>query len=411
MKISAVAIWNEFKSKSEKLLLVSLLLVFIGFTASRALLSIGMASILIAGLTNLSNFNFKNIFERKEIWLLTFLFWSVAVSGIWSEDKTVWLNFTRIHLPFLLLPLGLIFINPPTTRQIKTILWLYVIVFSISIATVLGNYVLHFSSINKSIESGGVIPMPHNHIRYSLLLVMAFFSATWLSFLTKNTSRKFAISLSIFLFTSIHILSVRSALVSLYAGLIILLILNLRHLGCKKIISTAALVILFISALFNFVPSLKNKIGYMRYDLTEYFNNKSLDASDGMRIRSWKAGFEVAQNTPFYGSGYGDIYIEMQNWYTNNFPNLLNDQKKLPHNQFLWWWVTLGWLGLLLSVTALLFPLIKLWHKSDWLFKVFYTVLLVSFLWEPTLEEQMGTGFCAVWLFLIIYFAYRKNND
>lgn len=411
MKNSSIGICNEFKSSSEKLLLISLLLIFIGFTASRALLSIGMAGILLAGLANYSNITFKNIFERREILGLTFLFWGVAISGIWSLDKNVWLNFTRIHLPFLLLPLGLILMNPPTKQQIKIILWLYVILFSISIVAVLGNYIFHFSSINKSIEKGGTIPMPHNHIRYSLLLVMTFFSALWLSFNCKKAYQKFVFLLSIFLFSSIHILSVRSALVSLYAGLAVLFFLNVKYLSWQKIIFIAALLLIFIYMLFNFVPSLKSKISYMRYDLTEYFNNKSLDASDGMRIRSWKAGYEVAKSLPFYGSGYGDIYIEMQQWYSKNYPDLLNDQKKLPHNQFLWWWITLGWAGLLFSITALILPIFKHWYKSNWLFKIFYVVLLTSFLWEPTLEEQMGTGFCAVWLFLVIHFVYREKND
>jgi O-antigen ligase len=402
-KVKLLKLLNEFKEVSQKLLLLALLLIFIGFTASRALLSIGMGLIVVAALLNLRTINFKTQFSCKAILAPTLLFVAVALSFFWSENKSIWWNFTRVHLPFLILPLSFWTLKSFSKRQFEIIVITYVLAFLASTLLVLGNYFWHFKNINEQIIRGGSIPMPYSHIRYALLVVMAFFASLWLSMNSQFISKKFSLAVAAFFFLVIHILSVRSAIFSLYAALIVFLFYQLKSWGVKKVSLVFAVVIVFVSIIFFTVPSLKNKINYMRYDLREYANNNNLDASDGMRLRSWKAGWEVALRQPFYGAGYGDIYDEMSKWYEQHFPELQTDQKKLPHNQFLWWWLSIGWLGLFVSIAALLFPLIVNWNRVDWLIKVFYVVLFTSFLWEPTLEEQMGTGFCIVWLMLLIH--------
>lgn len=392
-------------------MLISLATIFIGFTASRALLSIGMGLMMVAALLSIRTINFKTIFSCKAILAPTLLFVTVALSFFWSENETIWWNFTRVHLPFLFLPLSFLALKTFSKKQFETIVITYVLVFLVSTLFVLGNYFWHFKNINEQIIRGGSIPMPYSHIRYALLVVMAFFASLWLSINSQIISKKFSLAVAAFFFLVIHILSVRSAVFSLYAAFIVFLFYQLKSWGVKKVSLVFAVVIVFVSIIFFTVPSLKNKINYMRYDLREYANNNNLDASDGMRIRSWKAGFEVALRQPFYGVGYGDIYEEMSKWYEQHFPELQTDQKKLPHNQFLWWWLSIGWLGLFVSIVALLFPLIVKWNRTDWLIKVFYVVLFTSFLWEPTIEEQMGTGFCIVWLMMLIHLNEHENHD
>ncbi len=400
---------KNFRNISERVLLLSLLCIFIGFTASRALLSIGMAGVLLAGILNYKEVG-RDTFLKGEWWSITVLFWGVVFSGCWSSNTAVWLNFVRIHLPFLLLPLGFAMFKPLQAVQFRSIMWLYVAVFTVSVVFVLGNYLLHFHEVNHQIIIGGTIPMPFSHIRYALLVVMAFFAALWLAASSRGVEHKIAFSIALFLLVMVHVLSVRSAIFSLYAGLLVFLCAYAKQWGYRRTGMLFLGLIVVVVILFTSIPSLENKVKYMRYDIMKYTEAQHLDASDGMRIRSWKAAVSVAQEQSFFGVGYGDVYDAMQAWYIQHFPDLQQTQQKLPHNQILWWWVTLGWLGAVLSVGALLFPLFKFWSKSNWLFKVFYMVLFTSFLWEPTLEEQMGTGLCVVWLVLLIHHVSGKEN-
>ncbi|MDW8274149.1 MAG: O-antigen ligase family protein [Chitinophagales bacterium] len=380
----------------------SLVMIFAGFSLSRVMLSLGMAGIVLAAVLYVWRKRFSNLFFDKSNIVPAMLWGLVAVSGIWSTDKQHWLNFARIYLPFLFLPVASAILPKISDSWFKKIIWSYTLIFAISVSVVLVNYFIHFETINQSILSGGYVPTPHSHIRYSLLVVMAFFSSLWLYFHYYGKLKVLAALLAIFFFGALHLLSVRSALFSLYAAIPVFLFINRHSLGLKRIFIFFLLSAMGAAIALSTMPSLRNKINYMRYDIMEYLSHKTHDASDGMRLRSWKAGWALARQQPFYGCGYGDIYKEMHRWYDMYYPQLAESQKKLPHNQYLWWWVSIGWSGMILSLAALLFPVAVKWNSTSWMFKVFYVVLLSSFFWEPTLEEQMGSGFCAVWLLLFL---------
>jgi hypothetical protein len=100
---------NKIKSKVslEWLVVFSCLLIFTGLVSSRALISIGM--IALTAVVLFYN-GFKNTFREYlrpgAQSLLLVLFLIVFASGLWSDDKIEWLNWVRIKLPYLFIPLA-----------------------------------------------------------------------------------------------------------------------------------------------------------------------------------------------------------------------------------------------------------------------------------------------------------------
>jgi len=365
-----------------------------------------MIGIVVAALLNIKNFSINIFLERKELLLLTLLFWGVFVSGLWSDDKTLWMNFTRIHLPYLFLPLAFLGLPRLKLAQLKAIALLYVLVMCISGVLVLSRYFLHYQAINESMMMGGVIAMPYNHIRYSLMLVFAFCVAVYFA------KEYLLYGASAFLFLLLHVLSVRSGLFALYVSIIVMLAIWIVR---KRQWVRASLVVFFIAAFalfaLNTIPSLKNRIQYMSYDIQNYKYNQQIDASDGMRFRSWKGAWEVSKKAPLFGIGYGDLQNEMSAYYNEHFPGLELPQHKLPHNQFLWWLVSTGWIGVLVFSFVIAYPFIKYFNTKIWLWHCFFAVIFSSFIWEATLEEQMGTGFFSIWILLLMQIDLKQDDE
>ncbi|MCS6818740.1 MAG: hypothetical protein NZ522_02225, partial [Chitinophagales bacterium] len=178
----------------------SLVMIFAGFSLSRVMLSLGMAGIVLAAVLYVWRKRFSNLFFDKSNIVPAMLWGLVAVSGIWSTDKQHWLNFARIYLPFLFLPVASAILPKISDSWFKKIIWSYTLIFAISVSVVLVNYFIHFETINQSILSGGYVPTPHSHIRYSLLVVMAFFSSLWLYFHYYGKLKVLAALLAIFFF-------------------------------------------------------------------------------------------------------------------------------------------------------------------------------------------------------------------
>ncbi len=392
--------WQPFHTRAARALLLGFVLVFVGFVCSRALVSIGMMCMVAAAVFGFKNFAFAKVFSRPELMALTLLFWGVFLSGLWSDDKAFWWNFTRIHLPFLFLPLAFYTLPGITNAMLRAIVMLYVAVMGISALVVLANYLLHFSAITERILSGGVIPMPYSHIRYALMITMALCSAIWLAV---ETGKKLWLLPAVFLFVFLHIVSVRSGLFAMYSSLLALAFFYFNIRGnFLRLFSMIVAIMVSGFALFHYTPSLKSKVSYMMYDLNEFKNNNPINASDGMRLRSWQAAWEVSKASPWLGVGYGDMQAAMNKWYAEHYPQLEAHQRKLPHNQWLWWLVATGWVGVLIFSFAAFYPFVLLFRKGNALWLSFFAIVFTSFFWEATLEEQMGTGFFIVWLLLLI---------
>lgn len=389
------------------LIVVCCQLIFIGFVTSRALASIGMIALLAASLIYYGPATFKNYFARKELWILSLFFWVVLFSGFYSEDKSSWMNWVRIKLPYLALPLAFAPVKKLSARHLKAILYGFITVFFFSTAVVLMNYYRNYEAITDSFTRGNGIPMPFSHIRYTLMLAFSFFCCLWLlekkDYFYVRHDKWLLLFVAVFFFVALHILSVRSGLLALYSGIFFVVVRE--AVRRKRIIQSIILMAILCSlpfAAYHFLPGFHNKIEYMKYDLAQYREGKANDYSDAMRLISMKVGFQIWKEKPLLGAGAGDIKNETHRIYAAQYPDISEQNRRIPHNQFIWMLATTGIIGLLLFLTAFLMPIAVNHHYRLWILLLLHLILFTSFFTEDTLEEQIGTGFYLVFLLLFM---------
>lgn len=114
------------------------------------------------------------------------------------------------------------------------------------------------------------------------------------------------------------------------------------------------------------------------------------------RIFLWRLATNVIKAHFWLGVGTGDVLKAMEEQHQNS--PLAGYRIWRPHNQFLTVLVSGG----LLALIALLFLLSYYWQtvrKLDYLTGAGFIVIIVSFLWEDTLENQAG---CALFAILVL---------
>lgn len=401
---------NKIKSKVslEWLVVFCCLLIFAGLVSSRAVISVGMIVLVLVVLWHNGIKNTLSAYCRPGAQtLLLLLFLLVFVSGLWSNDKTEWLSWVRIKLPYLFIPLSFAGLKQFNPKQFAVILYGFVLAIVGSTFLVLANYALHYQEINQSFLSGGGIPVPFSHIRHTLMLSFGFAACI---FMLENKLIVFHVNekwlqlfLAIFSFVALHILTVRSGLLALYIGSAVYLIHFVA--SRKKYVLGAAITGVLMTLLciaYISLPSLQNKIKYMKYDLELYQNGQFANTNDGVRLVSLQVGLEVWKQNAWLGTGAGDLKAACMKVFDEKYPDLNDFSRKLPHNQFLWVLSSCGAFAFLLFVMAVVSPLFIQPASKNWLYIAFHLMILSSFLFEHTLEEQIGTGFYVLMFMVLI---------
>ena len=372
------------------------------------MVSIGMISLLVASLLFKGpGITLKKYFQTKELLVLSLYFIIVFISGLYSDDKVYWLNWVRIKLPFLALPLAFAPIARLSQKSFVLLLYGFIATFFVCTGLVLGNYALHFTSMTSSFSQGTQIPMPFSHIRYTLMLAFSFFCAVYLwqqsLFVRSKNEKWLQMAYALFAFIALHILSVRSGLLAAYLGLLYLALLEIfkrRQLVLGAAIILCIVVLPFLA--YRYVPSLHNKIGYMQYDLEMYQKGNINEHSDAMRLLSMQIGLQIWHEHPVLGVGAGDLRDETYKIYAQRYPQISDYNRRLPHNQFIWVLATTGAVGLALFLLAFFFPLLSNGYYKYGPILILHLMVFSSFFTEDTFEEQMGSGFYLIFLLILM---------
>lgn len=389
-------------------------MVFVGLLNARILLSLGEMLLFLLPVVFYPN-KIATVLKNKITWIFSPFFFIHLLSYFNSDDKSLWWLFTKFSIPFLLLPIAFALWQKTNRNQFNRILFCFVMIALASSLAVTINYFIHYHEITQAILSGSSIPMPYSHIRYSLLLVFAFFSAVWLLFDRYNEIKYATIVLSIAacsLLIIIHLLAVRSGWIALYFGIFFLLGYVFFRFSNYKISLGILLITVVVAVLFyQFSTSIQNKIGYMRYDLNNFKEGKIDNHSDGVRIASMAVGWQLVKENPVFGVGTGDILQQSKTKYSTLFPTVTMDgSKKMPHNQWLWIAAATGIVGLILFLVTFLLPSVVYFQKATWLWWILQLIFFTSFMTEYTLEEQIGGSFFAIFSLLFInHFQYEKK--
>jgi O-antigen ligase len=383
--------------------LFSLLLMLAGFFISRSMLSLG---IILFGLNGVIGVSPRNWFKEKW-WLLGVLWVGLyAVSWFWSNDLSYWNTRFQVKLPILLLPLAFAFI-PPFSYNHKRI-------FSVALCLALlagVAYTSFYLATSPDVYVEGykyshVLPtlIYNDHIVFSLTLCCG---VTWCLFYYKYAKEKWfrlllGISTVIFIIF-LHILAVRSGLLSFYLFLIlwiIYLLFNRRY----RVKGLSLLFLFFVIgyAAVNYLPTLRNRIAHTNYTWSIFKEGQmSGDYSDMGRYMSFDIAVKLIRSHPEIGVGAGDILDSMKGGYDRWYPQVNEEQRLIPHNQFLTVAVAIGLPGLILFFCWVFYPLLQIKRsRAGFFFLAVWVVLLLPLLVEPLLEIQMGVF---VYLFFLLW--------
>ena len=395
---------------------LSLAVTIFGLVISPPFISVGLISLFILGVFDpLRGINPRWWSGVGEVvrsgWFWGFVgLYLVLVLGVWqTEDWGYYLERLRVKVPLAALPLawpGL----PRLTRKDVGWVWGGTAVFLLLVLTgVMINYGLHFEEINGMIERGQAVPVPRNHIRFSLLVACATLLGYGAYRLRAGGVGWPWLVVVGLLFVGQHFLAVRSGLLGAYAGAGVGIFMEQGVRKRRWLLVAGTLAALCVLPLLAYVavPSFRAKFDYARYELLH--RDRSIDTaeySDEGRFTSWRVGLDVWREHPWLGVGPGNLRAATDARYAEVLPGV---EGKRPHNQFLSALAGSGVVGLL--VNLLCFGLLLahgLRHRLS-VFVAVWSVLTISCLVENTLENTVGVSLFVLGLLLTAFTARDRG--
>lgn len=383
--------------------------MIIGFFVSRYTMSLGMAFLFGIAVIN-KDFpkNLKRFVSDRVMLAFSGVLLLYFVSGLYSFDQAFFWERMRIKVPFILLAFAFGSAWMLDRRWLRRSLYLCILLSVLSAFWVIGKYILNYEELSAIRSAGKYLPSPIHHIRLSLWIVFSIAASFYLFYERKQRDFQawLLFAAAIFLIFFIHFFAVRSGLFSLYA----LAICSVFYIAFQKkkwfiaIAGIAVLVILPFVAYYVF-PPLKDRIEYAKWDLRQFQQKQDIsEHSDAKRLTSYLVAVNAIQYNPVFGSGIGDLKNQIEISYSESNPGLPFKGRLLPHNQFLFVSVGTGILGLLIFLYCMYVIFFSREMSSSFLVWAAGIIMLTSFFWEATLEDQHGTAlFCICTLLSICY--------
>jgi O-antigen ligase len=354
---------------------------------------------------------FLNFWNNKTLIALTIPFLLVFVSGLWSENGMYWLERVRIKLPFLILPLAFANLPALSKKQFSTIFYVFLIAFAVLCGRHLVFYFQHFESVNRGLGQGIPIPTNWNHISFATMAVFALLGGLELwkeKFYWRNPNERFLIlGLTAFLFIALHILSVRSAILTMYICLLFKFLEIIFNQKRWKVGLLSLMILTTVPSIaYRTIPSLKQRIDYAIWDYDQYKQGDLTQKSDSERITSLKMGMAAFRQSPVFGVGYGDIMDEIGRQYGQYFPHL---QVREPHSFWLFSLAGTGIVGTLLFLIAFGIHWFSEKRYRIVLFSLLHFLILFTNSIDFVVEGTYGAVFYA--FFVALFLSKRFSTD
>ena len=388
------------------LTILDFIVILTGLVFSPPLLSIGLIGICVVGILDIPkgiNPDWKkgiraglsdpfNYAIAALYLILLFGFWQ-------TNDWGYYFDRLRIKLALLMVPVGWWGLPKLKEKHRHLIIAYFAVIMAITAVVVTVNYALNFNEIQQGILEGRSIPVPRNHIRFSLLVALATLGALEL---WRNTSTpKWSMiwpALAFFLFSFQHLLAVRSGLACAYLGIFAFLFAYLIETKKWKI-GILGLVVLIVLPLIGYktVPSLRAKMDYLSYEIwLQEHGFESEQYSDAGRMTSIRFGLDLWKENKLFGVGPGNLRQRMDQLYAERLPTA---EAKRPHNQFVSILAGSGLVGLIVFLASIGWLTFNNNRWRDPVFLGVMIVLLASCMVENTLENSAGLGIYCFFLF------------
>lgn len=391
-------------NRARNILLALSILLLAGLLWSRALLSIGIGIMAIYAFYFWYLNGTTSLKHPLLIWCCSPLI--LLFTGMYQQGFTP--NNNQLLLTYAVYPIaGLTAIAAEKFDFTKTISQPWIHAALIALVYPLGWFIFYSSTAIEQYGMGKSLPvfMDNDHVRFSMFLC----SALLFTLLPVNNARYKKASF-IILLMAILFLAVRTAGVM---ALIILLGYGIHQICNKQLFKKYTAIrlimaIIGIIAMIGIFPTAQQKIKYTIYDWQQY-NQKGYDSSysDGVRRAVNTVAWKAIHDDHATAIGWSAIPETIKEKFSQEF-NGSKTQYGWPFNQWLFWWMGSGWIGMLLFSIWLLYPA---WYgfKNNNPFLIIWTfAITVSCLVETTLNYQYGV-LLHVWPLLISWQAYKKN--
>jgi O-antigen ligase len=385
---------NEWRNQ---LIFVLLILMMIALFTSRAFLSLTMTAFVIVSFIHHDiPGQFRKFFSSPLLWGISLLFFIPLISGLWSADKSQWLDIMRIKLPLLFIPLAF---AAPFGFHHKHWEWLatiFLILVFTSVTWSAIQYFQNYDAINESYLRAKTLgtALENDHVRYSWLVTVAVLLAAYRGWQLRH-EKNFYFWLHCFFLLAfiffIHLLAARTGLLSFYIMLAALVIrLAMSRENRKYTIPLLLIFLLTPVMAYLILPSFRNRMSYIRYDYSFLKESKYVPgANDVVRTISLKAGCKLMKQEPVRGVGFGDIPYEMRSIYRDQYPQMEEQDKILPSSEWLMYGTGAGWVGFILFTIIMIIPFFVWVRDKSWWILLNLTAAL-SFLFDIGLEVQFG---------------------
>ena len=364
------------------------LLMLAGLLFSRAALSISHGLFLLVIIINFRQHDLTT--SGMPGWSL----WALALPllGCWQ------IPFTTQHFDFLLTwlmyPIAFLSVSRLDESTLhRFIHWCRLAAFA-GIIYALSSYFLSQATWAKAYGTGQSLPtfMDTDHVRFGLFLCGTGL-LTWLS---NNLSVRVKFIYLLLLLTAILFMAVRTAWI--VASIVLLTCAYYSTNGSalqRRLRPLLILIAILLAASLGYLlfPTVQQKWAYMVYDWQQYAAQpEQLGYSDGARRFVNSLAWEVSGQHTLTGTGWANIAPTLQTAFAEKYPGQTLGFS-WPFNQWLFWWLGSGVIGVVLFSAWLLYPLIKGWQEKNSGI-VAWTLAITASCWvESTLCFQYG-----VWL-------------
>jgi O-antigen ligase len=164
-----------------------------------------------------------------------------------------------------------------------------------------------------------------------------------------------------------------------------------------------ALFITIPILMYLLVPTVRNKVGYMVEDISMFLQGKgAANYSDTNRLVSMQLGASLGLSAPVAGIGVGDVRDEMIHQYSVLYPEVAENNRLIPHNQFVYIFAATGFCGLFVFSYFCFYPLAIAFRQKGFLFLSHGSIVITSYISEATLENQLGVTMY-IFFYLLTY--------
>lgn len=397
------------KNTSKYLFFIGITLFFIGLFFSRAMLSNSPAILLIAAFLHPDfKINSKNLFKNKEIFFPFTLYLIGLICFPLAENKEKWAELLFKNLPYIVLPFSLILLKDFIKKYYKHILYLCIALVTFIVSATLirlyNNYELYTWMIrnSKNIEAtGGLF-----HIHFGLITSLSIiFCYSIVRYTNSSNLEKWVLSiLAIYLFLGLHLLAYRTGIVSIYVAIIAEILLNIfrskKYILGMVLISMA--VILPFVAYYTIKP-VQDRINNTTTDLYRYKSGQDINYySLSQRFAAWENALVIFKRNVVFGTSAADLEDEMKKQYEVRDFGLKKENQVLIHNQYIFYAVCYGTLGILVFIYFLLNTFISAWRNKNPILLQFIIIFSAVFVIDTILEMQTGQNMF-VFFYIVLF--------